>query len=389
MMKINREKKPAGLYIHIPFCWKKCAYCDFLSFGGSDEALQKRYTEALIRELSLYQGKHIKLDTVFIGGGTPSLLPADHIERIMEAAEAAFCVADTAEVTMEANPGTLTAEKLKVYRRAGINRLSMGAQSMDDGMLSLLGRIHTGRDLTENFLAAREAGFSNINVDLMFGLPKQSGQVWRGSLKQVLELSPEHISFYSLQLEEGTEFCRMYRDGKMDLPPVEEDRAMYHEGIRLLEEAGYEHYEISNCAKPGFVCRHNMKYWNFDEYYGAGLGAHAFSYDQGRRCNVSDLDSYFEQIREGRLPVDPSSSGEETRQELIGEYVFTALRKMEGLDMADFRRTFGADFFSVYKDQLPAIQEYEEAGYLTLTDMRLALTEAGIDCSNEIMAEFL
>ena len=220
MMKINREKKPAGLYIHIPFCLKKCAYCDFLSFGGSDEELQKDYTGALIRELSLYQGQHIKLDTVFIGGGTPVPSPADHIEAIMEAAEAAFCVADTAEVTLEANPGTLTAEKLKVYRRAGINRLSMGAQSMDDRMLSLLGRIHASRDLTENVLTARAAGFTNINVDLMFGLPKQSGHMWRSSLKQVLDLAPEHLSFYSLQLEEGTEFCRLYRDGKMDLPPV-------------------------------------------------------------------------------------------------------------------------------------------------------------------------
>ena len=389
MMKINREQRPAGLYIHIPFCLKKCRYCDFLSFGGSDENLQKRYTEALIRELSMYQRQNIKLDSVFIGGGTPSLLPADDIERIMEAAEAALCIEGQAEVSMEANPGTLNEEKLKIYRRAGVNRLSIGAQSMDDRLLSFLGRVHTSRDLTQTVLAAREAGFSNINVDLMFGLPGQSRTMWRDSLKQVLQLKPEHLSFYSLQLEEGTEFCRLYREGKMDLPPAEEDRAMYHEGIRILEAAGYEHYEISNCAKPGFACRHNLKYWNFDEYYGAGLGAHAFLYGQGRRCNVSDLDSYFEKIGKGKLPLDERSSGGETQRGFMGEYVFTALRKMEGLDLTDFQRTFGLDFFTAYKEQMPEILEYEKAGYLTLTDARLALTEAGIDVSNEIMAEFV
>ncbi|WP_256131420.1 radical SAM family heme chaperone HemW [Anaerovorax odorimutans] len=389
MMKINRKKGPAGLYIHIPFCVKKCGYCDFLSFGECDEEIQKKYAESLIAELSLYRGQNIKCDTIFIGGGTPSLLRQEHIAKILEAAEAAFCVAEKAEVSLEANPGTLSRDKLRAYRKAGVNRLSIGVQSMDDGMLSFMGRIHSSRDFTENFQAAREAGFSNINVDLMFGMPGQSRQMWRDSLEQVLALEPEHISFYSLQLEEGTTFSRMYREGSIDLPPAEEDRAMYHEGIRMLREAGYHHYEISNCAKPGFECQHNLKYWSFDEYYGAGLGAHAFLYDKGRSCNVSDFDAYFQKIGRGELPADPDGYSYETQTDLMGEYVFTALRKTEGLDMEDFRRTFGENFFSVYEDQRQTIRAYVKSGHLALNGTYLALTEKGIDISNEIMAEFV
>ncbi|MCQ4636236.1 radical SAM family heme chaperone HemW [Anaerovorax odorimutans] len=388
-MKINRKKGPAGLYIHIPFCVKKCGYCDFLSFGECDEEIQKKYAESLIAELSLYRGQNIKCDTIFIGGGTPSLLRQEHIAKILEAAEAAFCVAEKAEVSLEANPGTLSRDKLRAYRKAGVNRLSIGVQSMDDGMLSFMGRIHSSRDFTENFQAAREAGFSNINVDLMFGMPGQSRQMWRDSLEQVLALEPEHISFYSLQLEEGTTFSRMYREGSIDLPPAEEDRAMYHEGIRMLREAGYHHYEISNCAKPGFECQHNLKYWSFDEYYGAGLGAHAFLYDKGRSCNVSDFDAYFQKIGRGELPADPDGYSYETQTDLMGEYVFTALRKTEGLDMEDFRRTFGENFFSVYEDQRQTIRAYVKSGHLALNGTYLALTEKGIDISNEIMAEFV
>lgn len=386
-MRINKKKQPAGLYIHIPFCLRKCGYCDFLSFGGCSEVLQEKYVDALCTELGMYAGQNAEVDTVYIGGGTPSLLHQNHIRKIMKAAEAAFCIIDGAEITIEANPKTLTEDKLAAYREAGITRLSMGAQSMNDEMLLFMGRAHDKQDFLDNFMAAREAGFDNINVDLMFGIPGQTMDMWENSLKELIDLGPEHISFYSLQLEEGTDFAKQYRDGDIDLPPVELDREMYHRGISMLKEAGYEHYEISNCAKPGRASRHNMKYWDFVEYYSVGLGAHSFRYDGGRRFNVSDFDTYFEMVSQGTLPQEDAEI--ETMQDYMSEYVFTALRKLEGLCFDDFRDTFGVEFSDVYKEQIEAIKEYISKGLVTMTDTHLALTVAGIDVSNEIMAEFV
>ncbi len=351
--------------------------------------MQSRYTNALIKELQLYRPQNIKTDTIFIGGGTPSLLRQHLITEILKAAEAAFSVSKDSEITMEANPGTLTRDKLYTCRKAGINRLSIGAQSMDDRLLKIMGRIHTAEDFKRTYQAARTAGFQNINVDLMFGIPGQTQDIWRKTLQEVLEMEPEHISFYSLQLEEGTDFFRRYKNDQMDLPPEQEEREMYHEGIRLLKEAGYVHYEISNCARPGFQCRHNLKYWNFDEYAAAGLGAHSFSYEKGRQCNTSSLDTYIRRLEAGELPTDRQAYEQETLQDYMGEYAFTALRKREGLDTEDFYRTFGADFYRVYADRLRDLQAYEQKGLLILKKDRLFLTEKGIDCSNEIMAEFV
>lgn len=389
MMIINRPKKAAGLYIHIPFCLKKCGYCDFLSFDRYQKDTWDAYGQALKEELLLQGNKHIEIDTIFIGGGTPSLLHQNTIRAILKAADAAFSVHKEAEITIEANPKTLTEDKLAAYRKMGINRLSMGAQSMDDAMLRFMGRAHDRSDFLQNYRAARAAGFENINVDLMFGIPGQTIKMWEDSLRQVLELEPEHLSFYSLQLEEGTEFCRKYKNGEMDLPDVSQDRRMYHEGIRMLKEAGFHHYEISNCAKPGFECCHNLKYWNFDEYLAAGLGAHSFQYDRGRACNVSNLDTYIQMVGRGALPKDEALYEAESLQDYIGEYVFTALRKTEGVDMEDFARTFGRGFFQVYQNKREAILQYEQQGLVTMHGTRLALTEQGFDCSNEIMAEFV
>lgn len=348
-----------------------------------------RYTRYLTRELLLYKNQQIEIDTIFIGGGTPSLLPKEHIGKILEAAFAAFSVKKDAEITMEANPGTLSQEKLVFYRKAGVNRLSIGAQSMNDRLLCRMGRIHTCRDFLENYWAARRAGFENINVDLMFGMPDQSMGDWKDSLRKVLDLEPEHISFYSLQLEEGTEFCRKYKNGEMDLPPEETERAMYHEGIGMIKDAGYRHYEISNCAKSGFECRHNLKYWNFDEYLAVGLAAHSFQYANGRQSNVSDLKWYWNAIDAGRPAWDDSAYEEETIQDYMGEYVFTALRKAEGMDMEDFRRTFGIAFGEAYSDCMETLRHYESIGLIKLDDESMKLTEKGIDCSNSIMAEFV
>lgn len=377
------------MYIHIPFCVKKCGYCGFCSFEGRGEETMERYARDLTRELLMYRERQIEIDTIFIGGGTPSLLPKEHIGQILEAAEAAFSVKKDAEITMEANPGTLSEEKLVFYREAGVNRLSIGAQSMSERLLRLMGRIHDRRAFLENYRAARRAGFENINVDLMLGMPAQSMGDWKDSLREVLELAPEHISFYSLQLEEGTEFCGKYKNGELDLPPEETERAMYHEGIRMLKEAGYRHYEISNCARPGFECRHNLKYWNFDEYLAAGLAAHSFEYEKGRRSNVTDLDRYWNAIEAGRPAADDSAYEEETMRDYMGEYVFTALRRAEGVDLADFRKTFGIDFGEAYGGCMETLRHYESRGLIKLEKDRMKLTEKGIDCSNSIMAEFV
>lgn len=388
-MIINKEKGQAGLYVHIPFCLKKCGYCDFLSFGGCTEETQKQYARALVKELRLRRDTGRSVDTIYIGGGTPSLIPESYIIEILEAAREVFSVDTDAEITLEANPKTLTKGKLEAYKEAGIHRLSLGAQSMDDGLLVFMERAHDRADFLESYQMARAQGFSNINVDLMFGIPGQTQEMWEESLRQVLELEPEHVSFYSLQLEEGTSFCRKYKAKEMDLPSVEEERQMYHQGIRMLREAGYDHYEISNCAKPGFASRHNLKYWNFEEYLAVGLGAHSFRYDTGRQSNVSNLETYIQKVRQGLLPVDNWGFQEESLWDYMGEYVFTALRKSEGLDTADFEKVFGVCFFSVYREQMAAVAVYEKQGLLSIEGKKIALTEKGIDRSNEIMAEFV
>lgn len=407
-MIINRRSDKAGLYIHIPFCLKKCRYCGFLSFGtGPAEQGQsptgrkaegreklppntQTYMNVLIEEIHLQgsgsQGQKPVIDTIFIGGGTPSLIDPEQMEAVLNAVRDSFSIERQAEITIEANPKTLTEDKLSAYKRMGINRLSIGAQSMDNGLLSVLGRVHTREDFLENFQAARETGFDNINVDLMLGLPGQTMDMWEDSLCQVLDLSPEHISFYSLQLEEGSDFYRMYKEGSLELPSEELDRRMYHRGIEMVKAAGYHHYEISNSAKPGFECKHNLKYWNFDQYKAAGLGAHSFCYDQGRCFHTEDLDEYIQKVQTGHIPIIRE---QESAREYMGEYVFTALRKTEGMDTSDFQKTFGTDFFQVYGDKLEMLLTYREKGLLILEEGRIALTEKGIDCSNRIMAEFV
>lgn len=296
---------------------------------------------------------------------------------------------DDGEITIEANPGTLTLSKLRTYRECGINRLSMGVQSLDDSLLKALGRIHTKADFLENYEAARKAGFANINLDLMFGLPGQSAAQWQNTLDEAVGLRPEHLSFYSLQLEEGTPFFEEYRSGALELPTDEEDRRMYHEAIGRLRNAGYEHYEISNSSLPGYACRHNLKYWSFEPYIGVGLGAHSFDPETGRRCNTADFERYLELTGSGQLPTDPDGYEEASLKESMGEYMFTGLRKAEGISFREFGETFGADFFAAYENISDRLKEYARDGLIRTDGGRLRLTERGIDISNKIMAEFV
>lgn len=369
--------KHLGIYIHIPFCLSKCRYCGFYSRSGADAAELEGYLASLLDDIAAYGGvygrggRNFTVDTVFIGGGTPSILRPGAIEAIMEGLGGAFAMAPEAEITIESNPKTLTKDKLSEYRRAGINRLSMGLQSFDEGCLRTLGRVHTAADFLENYQLARACGFDNINIDLMFAIPGHTMEIWEDTLRRAIELSPEHISFYSLQIEEGTPFYDMFLRGEIDQIPDEIDRQMYHRAIALLGEAGYEHYEISNAAKPGRQCRHNLKYWSMEDYLGIGSAA----------------SSFVDGIRFAEAPL--MEFHENTFDDTAGEFVFTGLRKTCGIRFDDFRALTGREFWDVFGDRRAELAPFLAAGQLVETAEGLRLSEAGIDISNAIMAVFV
>ncbi|MFR8518588.1 MAG: radical SAM family heme chaperone HemW [Emergencia timonensis] len=366
--------KPLGIYIHIPFCLSKCNYCGFYSRGGTSEAEQESYIESLIDDIKTYSslyGSRYLVDTVFIGGGTPSILEAGLVGKVLAALRAHFDIAEDAEITIESNPRTLTEEKLTAYRQAGVNRLSMGLQSFDENCLKTLGRVHTAQDFVSNYQMARACGFDNINVDLMFAVPGHTMDIWQDTLERTIALAPEHISFYSLQIEEGTPFYDLFMAGEFDQVPDDVDREMYHTAIRRFKEAGYEHYEISNCAKPGRQCRHNLKYWSMGDYLGIGSGAS--SYVDGIRFTQPPLSFFHE-----------NGFADDT-----AEFVFTGLRKTRGISLAEFKERYGRDFWKVFVDRRGALSPYFESGQLVEEDGVLRLSEEGFDISNAIMAIFV
>lgn len=374
----------AGIYIHIPFCVKKCSYCAFLS-GPAGPEVRQEYVNHLIEEIRLRSREVPEADTIYFGGGTPSLLTPEQIGEILEEVRSAFRITEDAEVTLEANPGTLTAESLEGYRKTGINRLSMGVQSMDDRRLRYLGRIHTAEEVRRDVKMAREAGFRNINLDLIFAIPGTDVSDAMEDLEAIAALEPEHISFYSLQLEEGTSFFLDFEAGKLREVPDETDREMYHRGIRALREKGYRHYEISNFARPGCESRHNSKYWNMSEYVGLGLGASSYT-GHRRTVNETDLKAYSEMLDRGELAF--MEIHENSEADDISEAVFTGLRREEGIRYRDILGSEAA-FWEYFREALPEARAYEAGGFLELDDEGLRLTERGIDISNGIMALFV
>lgn len=380
------------LYIHIPFCVRKCDYCDFLS-APADGQTQAAYMEALERELCLaaeeYEGETI--ETVFIGGGTPSVVDSDLLCRLLSRTQERFTLEEGAEISMEANPGTLTAKKLAAYRQAGVNRLSIGLQSMDGRDLKTAGRIHTAEEFLRNFDLAREAGFANINVDLMSALPGQTVSSWERTLRRTADLKPEHISAYSLIIEEGTPFWDRYESHPELLPSEEEDRRMYHLTKKVLAEAGYERYEISNYARPGFACRHNMGYWKRTPYLGLGLGASSF-YAGQRFRNTGSLSRYLELMSARELSSSPQRTAwrEEfvtlTRQDAMEEFMFLGLRLTAGIRKEDFWQSFGQEIVTVYGSVL---ERLTAEGLLERTKAGWRLSEWGLDVSNRVLARFL
>ena len=371
------------LYLHMPFCVRKCAYCDFLSFP-TDQETQNLYTRRLREDIDAMGKKYgdIPVDTIFIGGGTPSVPDSALIVGIMEHVRKAFHVAEGAEISMEANPGTVTREKLTDYRRAGINRLSFGLQSANDRELKLLGRIHTWAEFLESFHLARECGFTNINIDLMSALPGQTRESWKDTLKRVTDLNPEHISAYSLIIEEGTPFGEKYgsEEGRKFLPDEDSEREMYHETKRFLRDCGYERYEISNYAKPGRACRHNIGYWTGLPYLGLGLGAS--SYMDGCRFAVnSDMKQYLEEKPGMFTDVEKL-----TKKDMEEEFFYVGLRMTAGVSLPEFERRFGVSAKDVYPGLMEMFVEEKAAVF---QGDRFVLTDYGLDVSNYIMAQFL
>lgn len=387
----NADSAP-GLYLHIPFCQKKCIYCDFNSFPGYRREEMHRYMETLVEEMVLaFRSGYLRTapDTVFLGGGTPSLLDDTEISMLMSA------VADVCgrnhrfrEVTIEANPGTVDERKLAAYREAGIDRISIGVQSFQNEELQFLGRIHDAETAVRTVKMARSAGFDNLNLDLMFGIPGQTADSWKRTLDTALSLMPDHLSFYSLQIEEGTPLYEMFRREECEAADEALDRQMYHYARACLKQAGFRHYEISNAARPGKECLHNLKYWSMIPYAGLGAGAHSFN-GSVRSWNPSSIPEYTRSVSMRCQNHDFLRGVEqenESKEDLISDYLFTVLRTAEGISKQEFRDSFGLTMEAYGGEKLV---QFLAEGFLEESEGQIRLTEKGLDFTNYILRELI
>ena len=413
-------KRELELYVHIPFCVRKCAYCDFLSFP-SEECERASYVDALVTEIKGQKDnfKDYLVSTVFLGGGTPSLLREEDTARIFYSLRENFDISGSAEITMEVNPGTVTAKKAAEWRACGVNRLSIGIQSTDDDELKMLGRIHTFQEFLDTWKTVREEGFDNINIDLISAIPGQTLMSWEKTLRTAAGLEPEHISSYSLIIEEGTPFYKLYgeaeracgkaggdslRSPALPLPDEDTERGIYKATADILEEYGYHRYEISNYAKEGYECRHNLGYWERKEYLGLGLGASSLINEQ-RFHNTEDMERYlklfgtdsgkeagkFFTVKDREMTLSPNEEIYEDIEKLsfceqIEEFMFLGLRKMKGVSRTEFQKRFGRTLEDVYAGR---IMKLAGQGLVEKAGDDLRLSERGIDVSNYVFAEFL
>lgn len=377
-----------GLYVHIPFCKRKCKYCDFISFA-CEENVYERYINALKNEIKVVS-KNImstihEVDTIYVGGGTPSLIDAKYIEEIIETIYQNIKVAGNAEVTIEVNPGTVTREKLEVYKKLGINRLSIGLQSANNDLLNLIGRVHTYEEFLDVYNMAREVGFTNINVDLMLALPTQTESVLVDSLLKVINLKPNHISLYSLILEEGTALEKEIEEGKYSLIDEEIERKMYHKTKNILEKNGYNHYEISNFAKKGFESKHNLNCWDQKEYLGFGLAAHSYYRDK-RFSNTQDLDEYINNIEKFIISKNVEVHEIQDREAKAKEFMLLGLRKIDGVSISEFERRFRVHPLFYFRFEISRLEEEE----LIEVDLdKIRLTKRGLDLANQVFEAFV
>lgn len=375
-------EKRLGIYIHIPFCMRKCAYCDFYSI--TDTKRRAPYVRALIEQIQSFRlsAKDYIVDSIYIGGGTPSLLFGEELAEILSAVRSTFRLSADAEISMEANPGTLDGEKLAAYRAAGVNRLSLGLQSADNGELKRLSRIHTREEFESTFLLARLEGFQNISVDLMYALPDQTAERLAETISYVISLNPEHISFYGLKIEPETPFGR--DPAIQDLLPDEDTQYhMYLSSVKTLESAGYMQYEISNFAKNGYECRHNLKYWHCEEYLGFGPAAYSF-FDGNMFSYIKDVERYLMNSTERELLLDEMNTP--SKRDIATQYVMVCFRLRKGIDVSEYNARFGDDFEKRYGERL---KPFMEARFVVQTPEGYRFSRRGMLVSNYILSEIL
>lgn len=374
-----------GIYIHIPFCVKKCSYCDFVSFC-SDEKTWEQYTNAVVCEI---ENKKIenpkKVTTIYIGGGTPSLIPENYIVKIINTVKSRFKIEESAEITIEVNPGTVTEKKLVAYKNVGINRISIGLQSAEDRILKLIGRIHNYQTFLSTYNLTRNIGFENINVDLMLAIPTQTKGELLNTLNKVIELKPNHISLYSLIVEENTEIKKALEVGKLEYVDEKVEREMYWKTKRILEKNGYFHYEISNFAKRGFESKHNMDCWNQEEYIGFGIAAHSYINNK-RFSNISNLEEYIKNINEENFEKNIELHENQTKQDKMKEYMIIGLRKIGGISISEFERRFRISPLFYFRFE---IDKLVKENLLEVDLDYIKLTKKGLDFANIVFEEFI
>lgn len=384
-----------GIYVHIPFCKQKCYYCDFKSYANKEELIEKyiKWLKYEIKEV----GEGNKLDyendldelvtvkTIYIGGGTPSYLDSKYIKEIIEEIRENFKLADKVEITIEVNPGTVNKTKLLDYINSGINRISIGLQSTDNELLKRIGRIHKYEDFLQTYNMAREVGFKNINVDLMLALPGQTIAKLEKGLKQVIDLQPEHISLYSLIIEDGTKIEKMLKNNEITLPDENIERKMYWKTKKVLEEAGYIHYEISNFAKEGYKSEHNWNCWSQKEYMGFGVAAHSYTNDV-RFSNIDSIEEYIENYEQGNVTDNFVFHEKQTQSSKMKEYMMLGLRKIEGISIQEFKNKFVGNPLYIYRKELQKLVEEE---LIEIELDKIKLTKKGLDFANIVWEEFI
>jgi oxygen-independent coproporphyrinogen-3 oxidase len=392
--------KKLGIYIHIPFCLSKCNYCDFTSFAGFERETFENYTKALILEIKGYAegsqvigGKNILLsdyivDTIFMGGGTPSLFPLDLLTEIVKSVSDSFTISEHLEFTIESNPKTLNKQSLSEYLNLSINRLSIGAQSFDNGILKMLGRAHDSNDIEQSYFMARDAGYKNINLDFIFGIPNQSMASWEDTIREAKDLNPEHLSIYNLKIEENTPFNQMLKEGTITEIDDKIDRRMYRVALDALTSRTrfddakdiFERYEISNLAHKGYECKHNLKYWSMEEFIGIGLNAHSYI-NKARSSNISNLKDYL--ANQGPYKIWEHKNDIEDE---ISEYIFTGMRKTSGISNKEFYDNFNFNIDDKFGDE---IEKLKREKLITKTNNSLRLTMKGVNISNYVLSHFV
>ncbi|MSU02911.1 radical SAM family heme chaperone HemW [Tissierella pigra] len=376
--------KEISLYIHIPFCISKCYYCDFTSFSHENHRIHD-YISSLLIEMEMYKEKlkDYTIKTIFIGGGTPSSIDGKYIYKLLQFIYENFNTTGLTEITIEANPGTIDKEKVRLYKEAGINRVSMGVQTLDNNLLKSIGRIHTSEDFYRSYELLKGANIENINVDLIFGLPNQTIENVIDSLDKIIQIGVKHISYYGLILEENTKLYNLYRKGSITLPNEDIEREMYHKVTEYLINYGYNHYEISNYSLAGYECKHNLVYWDLEPYLGLGLSSHSYM-ENKRFFNVSNINNYIKKLKEKDLPID----GEEiiNLETEIEEFCILGLRKIKGINKLEFKRRFDEEIENRYED---IINKHINNGLIVNEKGFVKLTKKGLDLSNLVEVDFL